>query len=131
MLMLLAALAVQPLSVPVGEVAISAIICVNNSRNSWDITVFITTSPEQEQQELIQGSEIDTQLINESGTRLTLLQRPSGSLAETGGGLGTSTTASFEFQRSEDIPRQLLVTYQGQTAQFNIIPTQEDRAMCE
>jgi len=130
MLMILAALAIQPMSVPLGEVAVSAAICPNNSRKSWDVTVFLTQSPDQEQEELLQGSEIEAQLITENGTTLRVLERPSGSLAATGGGLGTSTSAPFQFQQSEDIPKQLLVTYQDQTAQFNIVPAEDNHSQC-
>ncbi len=130
MLMILAALAIHPLSVPLDEVAISAEICPNNSMNSWEVTVFITQPPDQEQDDLIQGNQIEAQLIAESGATLTILEHPSGSLATTGGGLGTATSAPFQFQQSEDTPKQLVVTYQGQTAQFNIVPAEENDARC-
>ena len=130
--MISAVFTIQPLSIPLNEVAISAAICKNNSNNVWNVTVVLSEPPtSQREQELIQGSEIEAQVIGENGTALKLVERPSGLLPKTGGGLGSATSAPFQFQYSEDRPKQLIVTYHGQIAKFDIVPGENNQATCK
>jgi len=110
---------VQPFSLPVQDVSLSALVQMDQSKNNWDLTVVISRAPDQEP---IQGSEVEAQLLTQDGVPLTGIERPLGALVEAGGSLSSSANAVFRFQNLGIMPNQLLVTYKNQTVQFQVLP---------
>ncbi len=113
----------QPSSIPFGDVSVSAEIGRDRPTDRWEVTVVVARAPGQE---AIKGSEIEAQLLTDSGESLPVLDRPSGPLVEAGGSLGMSVNAVFGFLDAGTIPTQLRVSYRRQTADFDVIPATED-----
>jgi hypothetical protein len=109
----------EPFSIPLGENSISAVLGFDESGKCWDVTVVIQRASGQPQ---IRGDEVKAQLSDERGAELQTLTQASGLLVEAGGSLGTSANAQFQFESSDAAPSCLLVTYQGQTVSFRIVP---------
>jgi len=114
--------AVEPFSLPLGEMNISAVIQLDRIANRWDVIVVFSRFPDQAP---IQGEEVDVQLLDDHGMALKVLERPSGPLVEAGGSLSTSANALFRFQDSGTTLSELLVTYQVQTVRFRVVLTGE------
>jgi hypothetical protein len=114
---------IQPSSIPLGDVSVSAEVARDRAAGRWEITVVISRAPDQQ---LIQGNEIAAQLLTKDGTSLPPLDHPTGPLVEAGGSLGMSANAVFGFQDSGTLPTGLRVTYRGETAVFNVILATED-----
>jgi hypothetical protein len=113
----------EPSSIPVGDVSVSAELGRDRPAERWGVTVVISRAPDQQP---IRGSEIGAHLVTEDGTSLPLLDHPTGPLVEAGGSLGMSVNAVFGFRDSGTLPTQLHVTYRGETAVFNVITATDD-----
>jgi hypothetical protein len=110
--------AVEPFSLPVDQVTVSAVISLDRSNNRWNVTVVLTRVPSEIP---IQGNEVDAELLDDKDVALKLLERPSGALVEAGGSLGTSSNALFRFENSNVIPTQLVITYRNRTVRFRVV----------
>ncbi|MCA2517516.1 MULTISPECIES: hypothetical protein [unclassified Microcystis] len=117
--MMLDAFVMEPYLLPIQDVSISALIQRDQSANRWNLTVIISRAPDQD---IIQASEVDAQLLMKEGTQLKQVERPSDALVEAGGSLSSSANAVFSFQNANIIPEHLEVSYRNQTVQFQILP---------
>jgi hypothetical protein len=100
------------------DVSVSAVLNLDRDRVRWDVTVVLSRKPDQEP---VQGSEVQAQLLDQHGVPLKALERPSGPLAEAGGSLGMSANAPFRFAATETAPGGLTVTYRDQTVRFRVL----------
>jgi hypothetical protein len=111
----------EPVSHALSGVTVSAVLQRDLINDIWGVIIVLGRFPGKE---LIRGEEVDAQLIDRRGEALSVMERPSGPLTEAGGSRGVSANARFRFRGSKEYPDRLVVTYQNQTASFNIIPVE-------
>ena len=119
----LQAFVTRPFSLPLGDDSVSAELGLDRDATRWEVKIVISRPPDQE---LIQGGEIEAQLLTEDGADLPVLDHPTGPLVEAGGSLGMSANAVFGFRDLGTLPTRLRVTYRGRTAVFGVIPATEE-----
>jgi|DewCreStandDraft_5_1066085.scaffolds.fasta_scaffold00317_22 hypothetical protein len=108
----------EPSSLPLSNVSISALLQLERATNQWVVTVVITRAAGQPP---IQARDVDAQLLDSQGGPLPVLERPSGPLVEAGDSLGMSANALFRFADTAAVPAELIVTYEGQPVRFRIV----------
>jgi hypothetical protein len=112
-------LGVEPFSLPLGDVQLSAVIRPNEANQRWDVTVVISRAPGLP---LMRADEVDAQLIDAQNQFFKVLARPTGLLVSAGGSLSESSNAVFQFQATQNTPAQLNITYHGQPVHFRLNP---------
>ncbi len=111
-------ISVEPQSLPIGNTSVYVEVSSEQASDNWNVMIVFSRAPNQAP---IQGQQVKVQLLDNRGVPLEVLERPSSTLVEVGGSLGTSANALFRFQNTKSTPAQLLVTYQEQTLRFWIL----------
>jgi hypothetical protein len=109
---------IHPPSYVIGDETISADLRRDSRTDSWEVTVVIARAPGQD---LLPADAVEVQLIDGAGETIELLAGPSAPLVEAGGSLGVSANANFRFGDGSRQPFGLVVTYQNQQVQFQVV----------
>jgi hypothetical protein len=91
----------------------------SDADDSWIATVLILRRRE-DGAARVEGDDVSARLIDEQGSELPVVERPSGPLVEAGGSLGVSANARFRFSATEARPAELVVDYAGSRCRFEV-----------
>ncbi len=112
-------LLVEPKTISIAGMSVSAKVSPDRDGNRWNVTVVFSRAADLPP---LDGRDVEAQLLDDKGSPLELLERPSGVLVEFGGSLGNSANAEFRFRRPDVIPAKLLVTYRASQGVFALRP---------
>jgi hypothetical protein len=113
--------AVEPVSLSLGELTISALIEKTSVNNIWEVVVIFSRSPGPQ---LMEANDVEAKLFDAQDNSFTVVERPSDALIEAGGSLRVSANARFCFQGSGKTPLYLEVAYKKQRVRFRVVPIQ-------
>src|SRR6266571_8794895 len=97
----------------------AARLSADDATKHWIATVLILRHHDEEGASPVEGDDVSARLIDDQGSELPLVERPSGPLVEAGGSLGVSANARFHFA-SGTRPAELIVDFAGTTCRFEV-----------